>query len=217
MYVPLHFRFSEHADIVAFMRRFNFATIVTQVKGLPFATHLPFVIEETAAGEVRLLAHFAKANPQWKTLEEQTALVIFSEPHAYISPLLYEKEQNVPTWNYVAVHVYGKANLITKPESAFELLEKQMQTFEGEYLAQWERLSQDYKNAMVKGIAAIEMTVEKLEAKSKLSQNKTVQERENIIMHLAQSSDTTAREIGEMMKSRRTLSTSPNFPDQTNL
>lgn len=207
MYTPLHFRFSERSDIVAFMHRFNFAIIVSQVEGLPFATHLPFVVEESGTGQLRLLAHFAKANPQWKNLEEQTALVIFSEPHAYISPSLYEKEQNVPTWNYVAVHAYGKANLITESEPAFKLLEKQMQTFEGEYLAQWERLSQDYKNAMVKGIAAFEMSVEKLEAKSKLSQNKTAQERENIIMHLAQSGDTTAREIGEMMKSRRTLLT----------
>lgn len=203
MYTPLHFRFSERADIVAFMRRFNFAAIVSQVEGLPFATHLPFVVEESAPGQVRLLAHFAKANPQWKTLEEQTALVIFSEPHAYISPSLYEKEQNVPTWNYVAVHAYGKAQLITEPENAFKLLEKQMQTFEGEYLVQWERLAQDYKNAMVKGIAAFEMIVDKLEAKSKLSQNKTAQERENIIAHLAQSDDTTARKIGEMMDANR--------------
>ncbi|HRI58716.1 MAG TPA: FMN-binding negative transcriptional regulator, partial [Saprospiraceae bacterium] len=117
MYTPSHFSFSEQGDIVDFMRRFNFATIMSQVEGLPFATHLPFVVEESSEGNLRLLAHFAKANPQWKSLEEQTALVIFSEPHAYISPSLYEKEQNVPTWNYVAVHAYGQATLITDEQA----------------------------------------------------------------------------------------------------
>lgn len=181
------------------MRRFNFAAIVSQVDGLPFATHLPFVVEEEAA-QIRLLAHFAKANPQWKNLEAQTALVIFSEPHAYISPSLYEKEQNVPTWNYVAVHAYGTPRLILEEKSVFDLLEKQMQAFEGEYLEQWTRLSPDYKNAMVKGIVAFEIRVEKLEAKWKLSQNKKPQEQVNIMSHLLEREDSTAREIGEMMK-----------------
>jgi len=200
MYIPSHFSFTERADIVAFMRRFNFAAIVSQVDGVPFATHLPFVVEEEETGQVRLLAHFAKANPQWKNLEGQTALVIFSEPHAYISPSLYEKEQNVPTWNYVAVHAYGKPSLILEEKSAFSLLEKQMQAFEGEYLAQWTRLSQDYKNAMVKGIVAFEIPLEKWEAKQKLSQNKKPQEQANIMSHLSENEDGAARAIGEMMK-----------------
>lgn len=200
MYVPPHFSFTERAEIVAFMRRFNFAAIVSQVEGLPFATHLPFVVEENEDGQVRLLAHFAKANPQWKSLEGQMALVIFSEPHAYVSPSLYSKEQNVPTWNYVAAHAYGQAKLITDEAATFRLLEKQMQTFEGGYLEQWARLPQDYKNAMVKGIAAFEMPVEKLEAKWKLSQNKPERDRENVMAHLLQSEDGAAGQIGEYME-----------------
>ena len=199
MYVPAHFSFTEQAEIVTFMRRFNFATIVSQMDGAPFATHLPFVVEEEG-GQVRLLAHFAKANPQWTSLEGQTALVIFSEPHAYISPAFYEKQQNVPTWNYVAVHAYGQAKLITDEAATFDLLEKQMQTFEPVYFEQWSRLSPDYKNAMLKGIVAFEIPVEKLEAKWKLSQNKKPQEQVNIMTHLLGSEDGAAREVGEMMK-----------------
>ena len=187
------------------MRRFNFAAIVSQVDGLPFATHLPFVVEEEAE-QIRLLAHFAKANPQWRSLEGQTALVIFNEPHAYISPSLYEKEQNVPTWNYVAVHAYGKPNLILEEKSVFDLLEKQMQAFEGEYLAQWARLSQEYKNAMVKGIVAFEIPVEKWEAKWKLSQNKPEQDRVKVAAHLLESQDGVARLTGEMMREFYTTS-----------
>lgn len=200
MYVPPHFSFAEQAEVVAFMQRFNFAAIVSQVDEQLFATHLPFVVEETKTGGVRLLAHFAKANPQWKNLETQTALAIFSEPHAYISPSLYEKEQNVPTWNYVAVHVYGTPRLLPEEKAAFDLLEKQMQTFEKEYLEQWARLSQDYRNALVKGIVAFEMPVERWEAKRKLSQNKSSREQANVAAHLLESEDGAAREVGKAMQ-----------------
>lgn len=200
MYIPSHFSFADQPEIVTFMQRFNFATIVSVVEGLPFATHLPFVVEEAGKGQLRLLAHFAKANPQWKSLDEQTALVIFSEPHAYISPSLYSKELNVPTWNYAAVHAYGRVRLIHEEQAAFHLLEKQMHAFEHAYLAQWERLPQDYKNALVKGIAAFEIPVEKLEAKWKMSQNKPEQDRANVMAHLLGSEDGTARQVGEMMR-----------------
>ena len=200
MYVPAHFSFTESDDIVAFMQRFNFATIVSQVDGLPFATHLPFTIEERGAGEIWLLAHFAKANPQWKDLETQTALVIFNEPHAYVSPSLYSKEVNVPTWNYVAVHAYGKVRFLEDEAAMFNLLEKQMQSFEKQYLEQWTRLPDGYKNGLVKGIAAFEMKVEKLEAKRKLSQNKPEKDQENVTDHLLKSEDGAARQIGEYMQ-----------------
>ncbi|MBV6442927.1 MAG: FMN-binding negative transcriptional regulator [Haliscomenobacteraceae bacterium CHB4] len=200
MYVPSHFSLADQPEIVAFMQRFNFATIVSVVEGLPYATHLPFVVEEEGDGKIRLLAHFAKANPQWKSLEEQTALVIFSEPHAYISPSLYSKEMNVPTWNYAAVHAYGRARLIQDAQEAFHLLEKQMHAFEHAYIAQWARLPQDYKDALVKGIAAFEIPVEKLEAKWKMSQNKPEQDRANVMRHLLESEDGAARQVGEMMR-----------------
>lgn len=200
MYIPSHFSFADQPDIVAFMQRFNFATIVSVVEGLPFATHLPFVVEESGEGHIRLLAHFAKANPQWKSLETQTTLVIFSEPHAYVSPSLYSKELNVPTWNYAAVHAYGRAQLIIEDEAVFQLLQNQMQTFEKEYLAQWTRLPQDYKNAMLKGISAFEIPVDKLEAKWKMSQNKPEQDRAKVAAHLLESEDDAARQIGAMMQ-----------------
>jgi len=182
------------------MQRYNFAAIVTQVEGQPFASHLPFVVEQDREGKVRLLAHFAKNNPQWQALETQQALVIFAEPHAYVSPGLYEKALNVPTWNYVAVHAYGQARLIQESSAVFELLEKQMHAFEEDYFAQWLKLPQDYKNAMAKGIVAFEIPVEKLEAKRKLSQNKTAGEQENIMQHLLKSEDEAARTIGAMMR-----------------
>jgi len=114
MYLPHHFTQTDTATLVAFMRQYAFATIVSEVDGKPCASHLPFVVEWKEDGTIQLLAHFAKANPQWQTLEGQTALVIFNEPHAYISPSLYDKELSVPTWNYIAVHAYGHDTLITE-------------------------------------------------------------------------------------------------------
>jgi transcriptional regulator len=200
MYIPDHFAHHDAADHIAFMQRFNFATLVTWVGDEPFASHLPLVVEQKSDQLLSIYGHFARKNPQWENLEAQTALVIFSEPHAYVSPSLYEKKLNVPTWNYVAVHAYGAARLIHQDDEAFQILEKQMQTYENQYLAQWEMLPQDYKNGMIKGIVAFEISVTKLEAKYKLSQNKSERDRQSVKEHLLQSEDTSAKVIGEMMK-----------------
>lgn len=199
MYTPAHFQQNDLATLVDFMRRYPFATLVSQVEGRPFATHIPFVVEWEEGGKVTLLGHVAKNNPQGQSLAEQTVLVIFQEPHAYISPSLYEKELNVPTWNYVAVHAYGVPELITEEATALELLEKQIQAFEKEYFIQWSNLPEGYKSGMVKGITAFRMEVTQLEGKEKLSQNKKTAEQERIAAHLAESTDTVIRETGERM------------------
>ena len=76
-------------------------------------THLPFIVKNVNEGIV-LASHFAKANREWNDTEENTVLIIFSEPHAYISPKHFEKELNVPTWNYISVHAYGKGKLLAR-------------------------------------------------------------------------------------------------------
>ncbi len=199
MYLPHHFTQTDTATLVAFMRQYAFATIVSEVDGKPCASHLPFVVEWKEDGTIQLLAHFAKANPQWQTLEGQTALVIFNEPHAYISPSLYDKELSVPTWNYIAVHAYGHASLITEEAAVRELLEKQIQSFEKEYFTQWMNLPEPFKAAMQKGITAFRIDVTELQGKEKLSQNKSAQERERIGKHLIENTDSTARETGLQM------------------
>ena len=201
MYVPPHFKFADQAEQVAFMRDYLFALVVSVgPDGAPVASHLPFVVEEDATGGVVLLAHFAKNNPQWQYLENQTTLVVFSEPHAYVSPGWYAKEQNVPTWNYVAVHAYGKATLIQDEADVLALLEKQIHTYEQAYAAQWERLSEGYKKAMIQGIVAFSIAVERLEGKRKLSQNKPLADQQNVMAHLLENTDASARTIGRMME-----------------
>ena len=198
MYIPSFNSFTDGQEIVAFMQRYSFATIVTQVDSLPVATHLPFLIKEED-DKIILQAHFAKANPQWKEIEGSTSLVIFTEPHAYISPNNYEKLENVPTWNYIAVHAYGKARILDGVEQKTELLKHTIKAFESAYLQQWEELPEQYRLKMMNGIVAFEIKVADLQAKKKLSQNRSELERENIIHTLGQSTDTNEREIAAYM------------------
>lgn len=199
MYIPSFNNFSDGQEIIAFMQRYSFATIVTIIDDIPVATHLPFLVKEEN-GKVILRSHFAKANPQSKQLLDKTSLVIFTEPHAYISPSNYEKENNVPTWNYIAVHAYGKAVILDDIAQKAELLKHTIETFEASYFQQWQNLPEDYKSKMMNGIVAFEIEVTDLQAKKKLSQNRTETEQQNIIQSLEQSDDTNAREIAEYMK-----------------
>jgi transcriptional regulator len=198
MYTPKFNRMIDKQEAISFMQKYSFATIVTVTNGIPSATHLPFIIEQRG-DTVVLISHFAKANQQSADVFSCTALVIFTEPHAYISPTHYEKELNVPTWNYLAVHAYGKATLIDDKAQVAQVLEKTISFYEADYLKQWNSLPDDYKSKMMNGIVAFEIMVDDLQGKSKLSQNRTEQERNNIIGAFAKSADKNEQEIADYM------------------
>lgn len=199
MYIPKNFLAADKDEIIAFMRRYSFATIVSAKKNIPTATHLPFIVS-TNDDNIILTSHFAKANEQWAAIAESKVLVIFNEPHAYISPKHYEKDLNVPTWNYFSVHAYGHGELITDEESTFEILEATITFYEVEYKQQWDSLPEDYKLKMVKGIVAFKIVVTDLQAKKKLSQNKTAAEQERIIKALSKSDNKNEQDIAKYMK-----------------
>lgn len=199
MYILPFNEFPDRKEVIAFMQRYSFATIVTMLDDKPFATHLPFLVKEENE-KLFLYSHFAKANPQTKEIFDKQSLVIFTEPHAYISPTNYETEKVVPTWNYIAVHAYGTANQLESMEQKAELLKHTINTYEAAYFKQWETLPDYYRKRMMNGITAFEIEVTDLQAKKKLSQNRTDKEIENIIHSLGKSDDVNAREIAEYMK-----------------
>lgn len=201
MYIPKHFEQNDRHKSIAFMQQYNFAVIVSVREELPVGTHLPFVIEERGK-EIVLVSHMSRANEQWKGLDGKEVLVIFQEPHAYISPSLYEKQQNVPTWNYIAVHAYGTIELIHEAERQMDLLEKTMLSFEPAYLEQWKTLDPAYKENLRKGIVAFEVIVKNLQGKEKLSQNKTANDRRNVMQHLEESEDQMKADLAKWMKDR---------------
>ncbi|WP_270087070.1 FMN-binding negative transcriptional regulator [Sphingobacterium sp. SYP-B4668] len=199
MYIPKHFAINDRQEMISFMKQFSFAPIITFAEGNLAATHLPFVIEERE-GAVCLTSHFAIANAQAKSIEKSTSLIIFSEPHAYISPSLYGKVENVPTWDYIAVHAYGRGRILESGQETRHALEKMIGWYEEAYSGQWQQLPDTYKARMMKGIVAFEIKVADLQGQAKLSQNKNEADRKNIKDHLEKSEDTHERMLAAYMK-----------------
>ncbi|HRP54627.1 FMN-binding negative transcriptional regulator [Agriterribacter sp.] len=199
MYIPTVNAMTDREEVAAFMKRFSFATIITAKENLPVATHLPFLVS-VRDDKIILTSHFAKANEQWKTIVENKVLVIFTEPNAYISPGNYDKVLNVPTWNYISVHTYGRGRLVTQTDKVIEILEATIGNYESAYMQQWNGLPDDYKLKMIKGIVAFEIEVTELQGKKKLSQNKTEPEQRKIISSLSGSSNGNERHIADYMK-----------------
>lgn len=199
MYIPKHYLATDRAEIVAFMKQYSFATIVTVKDNLQTATHLPFVVTEED-DKIILTSHFAKANQQWREIIENKVLIIFTEPHAYISPKHYDKDLNVPTWNYISIHTYGQGQIITDNEKTVKVLEKMIDNYEADYRKQWDGLPADYKHKMLNGIVAFEIVVTDLQAKKKLSQNKTEAERARIIETFSKSENENEKQIADFMK-----------------
>jgi transcriptional regulator len=165
---------------------------------MPVATHLPFIVSEKD-DKIILKSHFAKANPQAVDSIDTRILVIFTEPHAYISPKHYEKVENVPTWNYIAVHAYGRYTLLEGEDKKDALLKETIKYYEADYLKQWDNLPDSFKTNMMKGITAFEIVVDELQAKSKLSQNKTQKEINSIVKELGNSENTNEKDIADYM------------------
>jgi transcriptional regulator len=200
VYIPEHFRERHHADSLAFMHANPFAILISATDDGPFATHAPLVIRE--AGEQLILrGHVAKANRHWKYLEQNPqCLTIFHGPHSYISPSNYETLENVPTWNYGAVHVYGNARTFSAPGDLLGVLHELIGTFEASYAEQWQGLDESYRQGMLSHIVGFEIIATKIEAKFKLSQNRTRQEQSNVMASLASAEDTAVCGTATLMK-----------------
>ena len=200
MYIPEHFRVRDHASAIAFMRANPFVILVSNTDDGPFATHVPVVIRENGDTLV-LRGHVAKANPHWRYLEQQPhCLTIFHGPHAYISTTNYVTPENVPTWNYAAVHAYGNARTYTAHADLLALLHDLIPTFEAAYERQWNSLSEAYRTGMLGHIVGFEIAVTKVEAKFKLSQNRSSEEQQNVIDSLCPVHDTAISGTGILMR-----------------
>jgi len=200
MYVPRHNQLEDRAAQLAYMRAYSFAALVSSGTGGLTATHLPFVIEEEG-GRITLLAHMARANPQWRDFAAGAeALVIFMQPHAYVSPRLYDSRQNVPTWNYVAVHAYGRPVLIEERAAKIELQKKLIRQHDAAYLEQMAELPESYIDAKLAAIVSFALAVDRIDARYKLSQDKNPAERERIARELEASGDSVAAETATLMR-----------------
>ena len=149
-----------------------------------------------------LLGHVARANEHWKAFGATESLAIFTGPHAYVSPSLYESVESVPTWNYVAVHAYGVPRVLAADaaDGPERLLEAMMETYEPAYRRQWDGLPAGFKARMLRGIVGFEMLVARLEGKRKLSQNRSRGDQEHVTQALVASPDPSAQAVGRLME-----------------
>ncbi len=183
LYIPPAFEESDRHKLHRFIEANSFGLLVSVHEGVPFATHLPMLLEANVGSNGHLFGHFAKANPQWRDADEKNVLAIFSGPHAYVSPSIYESENVVPTWNYVAVHVYGTLRYVDDVDSLSEILTKSVQVYEQHRQAPWVLdTSTAYFQKMVRSIIGFRIEIARLEGKWKLSQNQPA-ERQEKVMH----------------------------------
>lgn len=197
MYIPSHFKIKDDEFIYNLIQENSFATFFSQHEGEPFATHIPLIIDQD---KEYLYGHFARANPQWKDLHNQSVLAIFHGPHCYISSSWYESDLSVPTWNYLAVHVYGKAELVEGQELKKALIDlvKKYERPDSSY--QIDKVDPKFLEGMTKGIVGFKIKIEKIEGKAKLSQNHSFKRKQLVIQELEKFKSEDERKIASYMK-----------------
>jgi len=201
MFLPHTFEVKDLSIIKAFMLSHSFAQLITNVNGVPFASHIPLLLDHVGT-HGRLLGHVAKANNQWTGFDGKTdALVVFSGPHAYISPNWYANENLVPTWNYVSVHAFGKPNVISNPKVALEVMRQLTDFYESDSTGNWsmDNLNSDFIEKKIKGIVTFEIPIDRVECKFKLSQNQELKDRRGAIQGLLDSGDIEASKVAQLM------------------
>src|SRR5437868_2466251 len=172
MYIPAVFAESDLSKLHDFIEQNSFGLLVSQVDGLPFATHLPFLLDRAAGPHGTLIGHVARANPQWREAGGQTALAVFSGPHAYVSPTWYEAEQVVPTWNYVTVHASGRLQIVEDHDALLAIVRDSVRFYEQTMPQPWAfNDSGTFADRMLGQIVGFRIEVERIEGKWKLNQN----------------------------------------------
>jgi len=187
MYIPEHFAETDLATLHDFMRQHSFATLVTQQGNAPFASHLPILLDSSIGIHGALLGHMARSNEQWRDFAAGAEiLVMFHGPHAYVSPAWYEPSPIVvPTWNYTAVHAYGKARILPEDELV-ETLHRLVDENEKTFSQPWKlELTQVMRERALGSIVGFEIMLDRVEGKFKLSQNRSVQDQRNVISQLS--------------------------------
>jgi transcriptional regulator len=182
------------------MRANSFALLVTGTGGALHASHLPAVAEE-AGGQFTLHMHMARSNAQWQEFfEGEEVLVIFSGPHAYVSPRWYEDEERVPTWNYAALHAYGTVKIVQDRAAKHAAQRRLVEQLDPQWLPKFDALRAEYVAQMLDGIVTFDVAVTRLETRWKLSQNRSRREQALIAAELDKSADSGARALAALTR-----------------
>lgn len=206
MFIPKLYRNENIEEIRDFIEQNSFAILVSQLNQQLWATHIPIELVKNENGSFFLQGHISKANPQWQNFKDESqVLVIFNGPHAYISSSWYNHE-NVPTWNYIAVHIYGKIKLL-EGEALLVHLHQLMDKYEKSSVntKKFSALSDDFLKRELKGLVGFEIEIQEIQAANKLSQNRNDTDYTSIIHELEQRNDGFDKEVSNEMKKARKI------------
>lgn len=200
MYTPDIYKNENQEEINVFLKENSFGILINQTEGKLWATHIPLELDTNTEGKTVLQGHISKENPQWKAFaDNDEVLAVFSGPHSYISSSWYDHE-NVPTWNYIAVHVYGKIKII-EGEAVIESLKKLVNKYEqnSEKPVRIEDLSEETMKQAC-GIVAFEIEITAIQATKKMSQNRDSKNYQNIISELEKTQKNQSIAVANEMK-----------------
>lgn len=199
MYLPRYFENTDREQSLALMRTHPLATVISMDDdGSPFVSHLPLVIEPDDDSLV-CIGHLSRANQHWKLLGGRRATAIFHGPNAYITPSWYE-QNSVPTWNYVVVHVRGVVTLIEDRAGIVRCLEALTAAVEKGPGAWQFWIPENLRDTLERSIVGFRMSVETIQSKFKLSQNRSEADRADVLRGLAGREDDASQSLRAFMQ-----------------
>jgi transcriptional regulator len=201
MFVPPVFAEKNVETLHALIEDYGFGALVSPTPSGVVATHVPVMLDRARGPHGTLVAHLARANSHWRALDGAEVLAMFLGPHGYISPSWYGQHPSVPTWNYAAVHAYGRARLIEDPARLDEIVQQLVRQYESGRDKPWttDGLPADYMTGMLRGIVGVEIEITRLEGKLKLSQNRNAADRRAVIAALAEAPRAEDQALGAYM------------------
>ena len=186
IYTPRAFATDDGAAVAHLIGDFPFATLITPGDPEPFVSHVPLQYDASLGPKGALLGHMARANPHWRHFGAEASIAIFHGPHAYVSPSWYaEPASAVPTWNYAIAHVHGRVEVMADAAETRALLDAMIRRYEGGRAEPWQlQLEGRPLAAMLDAIVGFRLTIERIDGKLKLSQNRSAEDRERVIAAL---------------------------------
>ncbi|HMH23507.1 MAG TPA: FMN-binding negative transcriptional regulator [Puia sp.] len=199
MHIPRRYEEKDRDKIFSFIKENSFAILVSVSEGIPIGTHIPLLAGKNAEGADVLMGHISRGNEQKSTLTDGApVLVIFPGPHAYVSPTWYTVP-NVPTWNYISVHIYGKIRIM-EGDALKAALSQLMDNYEQHlpHPMKLEDIPEKMFNDDVRGIVGFEISIDEIQAAYKLSQNRDEKSFQQVIGQLEQGDEAARGVAGEM-------------------
>jgi transcriptional regulator len=201
MYTPASFEISDRTLLYAAVERYSFALLVSASDGEPQASHLPLLLDRDRGTHGTLLGHMARANPHWQVAAGQNVLAVFAGPHAYVSPRWYAADRVVPTWNYIAVHAYGRLELIDDLEQTVALLKRTVDHYEASLPEPWPLdAPAEFLAGLARQVVAFQIPIGRLEGKWKLNQNHAPDRRQRVAAALERQGGEDALELARLMR-----------------